>query len=500
LAKPTAASTAASTAATAPTAKSASGTLNIGVTIEPTTLDPQFANSVSEYVFTHNVMEGLFGFDQNVVVTPVLAESHTRVDDNTWEFKLRKGVSFHNGEPLTAEAVKVTFERSNDPNLKIRNTWYRNLNLDQIQVVDDLTVRFHTSTPTPQMLTRLAKDYPIFPPKYLSQFDAKTVARKPIGTGPYVFKEWSAGERIVLEANPNYWATPKPSIKTIVWQWIPEHTSRLANLRTGAIDVMTALDPSAITEVSADSKLQPLVLGGGRRVYIGLNTRAKPLDDVRVRQALNYGADLEGICKSIFGGSTQRMRTWSSPPNENPDVKGYHYDPTRAKQLLKEAGLDQGFEVTLDVDTAGYLKSEEFPAALVTSLRGIGVNVAIKRLDDKVAQQQQRERKTSPMYLRTTTAQYDAGLDFDVLRLDHASNATQWDSSEFVTLLNQMYMSGTPEQRKAWAYQAQGVVMDQAPMLFLWKQPEIYGLSKKVQGFTPNGTERFNLAPVSLSG
>jgi peptide/nickel transport system substrate-binding protein len=166
--------------------------------------------------------------------------------------------------------------------------------------------------------------------------------------------------------------------------------------------------------------------------------------------------------------------------------------------LLKEAGLERGFEVTLDVDTAGYLKSEEFPPALVTSLRAIGVTVSIKRLDDKVAQQQQRERKTSPMYLRTTTAQYDAALDFDVLRPDHASNATQWDNPEFQTLLKQMFTSGTPEQRKAWAFQAQVLLMDQAPMLFLWKQPEIYGLSRKVRGFAPNGTERFNLAAVSI--
>jgi ABC-type transport system substrate-binding protein len=497
---PTTAASAPTTAAAAPTARRASlsGTLNVGVSIEPGTLDPQFANGVTEYVVTSNVMEGLVGFGQDLSIVPVLAETYRQVDENLWEFKLRQGVKFHNGEALNAEAVKVTFERSNDPNLKIRNTWFKNLNLDEIQILDDLTLRFHTDTPTPHMLARMAKDYPIYPPKYLTQTDPKGVARKAVGTGPYIFKEWASGDRIVLEANPDYWGNPKPSVKTIVWRWIPEHTSRLANLRTGSIDVMTSLDPSAIAEVNADSQLQALALGGGRRVYVGLNTRVAPFDDVRVRQALNYGADIESICKTIFAGATQRMRTWSSPPNENPDVKGYHYDPARARQLLQEAGLGQGFSTVFDVDSGGYLKLEEFPSALVTSLRDIGVDASIKRLDDKVAQQQQRERKTSPLYLRSTTAQYDAGLDFDLMRLDHAGNATNWNDPVFQALMKQLYTGGTVEQRKAWTFEAQARVKEEAPMLFLWRQPEIYGLSKKVHGFSPNGTERFNLGAVSL--
>jgi peptide/nickel transport system substrate-binding protein len=194
------------------------------------------------------------------------------------------------------------------------------------------------------------------------------------------------------------------------------------------------------------------------------------------------------------------MRTWTNPPYENPDVKGYTYDPVKAKQLLQEAGFDQGFEIMWDVDDGGYLKLQEFPPALANSLRGIGVNINMRRIDNKVAAQEQKDRKTSPMYLRSNTAQYDAGLDFDVWRFDHAGNNTQWTDPEFMTLLKQLYTGGTPEQRQQWSYQAQARIMDQAPALFLWKQPELYALSKRVQNFKPNGTERFLLNEVTVSG
>src|SRR5919201_3244522 len=301
---PAAGAPAPTAAPAAPKAAAASGTLTVGVPVEPATLDPQFGNGLNEFMLTYNTMEGLVIFGPDLKIQRLLVESYRQLDDTTWEFKLRSNIKFHNGEPLTAEAVKVSFDRSNDESLQILNPWAQEINLAEVEILDPLLFRFHTSSPTPQMLSRLAKDYPIFPPKYLTETDPKAVARKAVGTGPYVLKEWLSGEKITLEANPDYWGNPKPSIKTITWRWIPEHTSRLANLRTGAIDVMTSLEPSSIDEVNADAKLQAVPIRGGRRVYVGLNTTVEPLKDVRVRQALNYGADIESITRAIFSGST----------------------------------------------------------------------------------------------------------------------------------------------------------------------------------------------------
>jgi peptide/nickel transport system substrate-binding protein len=492
-----AAPTSAPAAPKAPAA--ATGTLTLGVTNEPGTLDGMFANGQAEYVVIINVMEGLFTTAENLQVVPVLAESHRQVDDKTWEFKLRQGVTFHNGEPFDAQSVKVTYERSLNPDLKVRNTWAGDVNIERVEIVDPYTVRFHTKAPTPQMLARLANDHFMFPPKYVMENDPSVVARKPIGTGPYIFKEWNTGDRVTLESNPEYWGSPKPSIKTVVFKWVTEHTSRVANLKTGAFDIITPLDPTAIKEIQADAKLQVISVAGGRRVYAGLVTTQKPFDDVRVRQAMNYGSDIESITEAILGGATTRMKTWVNPPNENPELKGYTYDPAKAKQLLTEAGHPNGLEVTFDVDNGNYLKVDEFPQAVAASLRNIGVNANIRKIDRNVSSQEQRERKTSPMYLRSTAGAFDPGLDFQLLELKHAGNATQWDDPQFQGLLEKLYTGGTPDERKQWSFQAQARLMDQAPMLFLWKQPDIYAASKRVQRFKPNGDERIRAWQISLT-
>jgi peptide/nickel transport system substrate-binding protein len=500
--KPAEAAKPAAPAAAAPAVKGAeaSGSLTIGMANEPSTLDPMFAPGTTEYNPLVNVMDGLFTTGENLAVVPRLAESYKQLDDVTWEFKLRQGITFHNGEPFNAEAVKVTYDRSVDPNLKARNTWAADVNVDRIDVADPYTVRFHTKTATPHMLARLANDHFIYPPKYLTENDPRAVSRKPIGTGAYVFKEWASGDRIVLEANPDYWDTPQPTIKTMTWRWAPEHAARLANLKTGAIDLMDQLDPTSIPEVDADANLKSLFIAGGRRVFAGFNLKVKPLEDVRVRQAINYGTDVESICKAILGGATSRMRTWVNPPNENPSLKGYSYDPDKAKQLLQEAGLAGDAKVTLDVSPSGYMKGSEFPQAIVTSLRQVGVDVAITVIEPNVATQMQRDRTTNGMYMRSTAPFFDAGLDFDIMRLNHAGNSMQWDDPEFQDLMKKMYSGGTPEERKAWSFQAQQRMSDQAPMLFLWKQPEVYGISKKLQGFTPTGDERIRVARMALSG
>jgi peptide/nickel transport system substrate-binding protein len=191
----------------------AGGTLNILMASEPVTMDPQFAPGTAEDVISVNIMEGLFTTGENLAVVPKLAESYSQIDENTWEFKLRQGIKFHNGEPFDSTAVKATYDRSQDQSLKIRNTWAADVNIDHIDAVDPLTVRFYTKTPTPHMLARIANDHYMYPPQFLKDTDPKDLARKAIGTGPYMFKDWTSGDRITLEANPNYWGAQKPSIK-----------------------------------------------------------------------------------------------------------------------------------------------------------------------------------------------------------------------------------------------------------------------------------------------
>jgi peptide/nickel transport system substrate-binding protein len=477
-----------------------SGTLTIGMPEEPITMDPQFADGVNEYNVLINVMDGLFTTGENIEVVPRLAESWEQVDELTWEFVLRPGIMFQNGEPLTAEAVKVSYERSLDPDLAVRNTWADDINVTEVEVVDDLTARFHTSEFTPHMLARMANDHFIYPPKYLTENDPTTVARHPIGTGAYTFQEWVAGENITLTINPDYWGESKPSIETAVWRFIPEHASRLASLQTGAVDLIDGLLPTAIEEVEADPNLTAIFVEGTRRVYIGLNTKMAPTDDVRVRQALNYGTDVESICEVILGGATTRMTNWVEPAFQNPAVTGYRYDPDLARQLLAEAGHPEGIQVTWDYARSGNLGIDEFPQAIAISLREVGVEVELNLLEGNILTDLMRERATNQLYFRTNASYFDPGLTFDVWRLEHAGNAAQFDNPEFLELRERLYTEGTPEERLEWSYAAQEIFMDEAPAIFLWKEPDIYGLNTRVQNFAPTGDERIRLAGLTLAG
>ena len=483
----------------------ATGALTVAIPEEPITMDPQFADGVNEYNVLVNVMDGLFTKGANLEVVPVLVESWEQLDDLTWEFVLRPDIMFHNGEPLTAEAVKVTYERSLDPDLAPRNTWGEDINLESVEVIDDLTVRFHTSEFTPHLIARLANDHFIMPPGYLTESDPTTIAREPVGTGPYVFQEWVAGESITMTANPDYWGEPRPSIETVVWRFIPEHTSRLASLETGAVDLMDGLLPTAIEQVDATPNLAAIFVEGTRRVYIGLNTKVSPTDDVRVRQALNYGTDVESIAEVILGGATTRMQNWMEPPYQNPEVTGYSYDPERARQLLTEAGYPDGISVTWDYARSGNLGIDEFPQAIAISLREVGVEVELNVLEDnilsdRIAQASAGDPEAvSQLYFKTNASYFDPGLTYTNWRLNDDDNGTGYDNPEFLDLLNQMFTSGTPEERLEWAYEAQEIFMEDAPAIFLWYEPDIYGVNRRVQGFAPTGDERIRLAGLSLA-
>ncbi len=466
------------------TRQAALATLKIGYASEPQTLDPQLAPGVNEVSVLTNIMEGLVMLDKDNKPTPRLAESYSQIDDKTWQFNLRKNVTFQNGETFDAQSVNATYARSKSTTIPIKNTYADDINLDRIEIVDDYTVRFHLTDPTPFILARMSNDQLLFPPKWLASSDAGTVAHQPVGTGRYSFKEWVSGSSLTLVANAQYWGSPKAAIGTVVYQFIPDVTSRVDNLKTGAVQIINSIDPASVPLISRQSGLTVESVQVGRRVYAGFNTKLKPMDDVRVRQAINYGTDVETICKTLLAGTTTRMHTYAEAPYQDPTVKGYTYDPEKAKSLLQAAGLGGGFTLTFDVDNGSYLGGRQFPEAVAASLLEIGIKVTINRIDRSVATQQQRARQTHEMYLRSNASYYDPDLTFSVWGLKAAGNGTQWDDAAFQSLLKQSLTGGTAAQRLDWSNQLQARLMDQAPALFLWIEPAIYGVdSSKVHGF-----------------
>ncbi|MCL5264680.1 MAG: ABC transporter substrate-binding protein, partial [Chloroflexi bacterium] len=407
-----------------PAAAAPSGKVVIATTVDANTLDFMRMNTVNpEWVLASHIFDSLVWRDENMKIQPDLAESWKLINDTTWEFKLRKGVKFQDGEPFNAAAVKFTFDRAMDPATKSTDQVVKFVGLDRVEIVDDYTVRLITKAPAPTMLTRLSIFW-ILPPKYYSENSPEVVASKPVGSGPWKFVEWVKNDHITLEANTEYWKGA-PSIKTLVFRPIPEVGTRIAELKSGGVDIAPTIPPDQAKSVeTATTRLEGIE--GGRRVFIGFHvTKGSPMEDKRVRQALNYAVDVDAIAKALLGGYGKRRFTAVMPADADPALKPYTYDPAKAKQLLAEAGYPNGFETVLDSPMGRYVKDKEVAQAVADYLTKVGVKTTVKPLDwATYAGQMLMARKTDPLFLLGWSGLFDPVVDMGAIDHEQALNPT----------------------------------------------------------------------------
>ena len=238
---PTQAAPAAKTEAK-PVAKASEGKITVITGVESVNLDPHNGISISnpERNVAQQVMEYLVVRDKDMKQVPMLATEWKTIDELTWEFKLRQGVTFHNGEPFNAAAVKFTMDRAQQINKQ--EQIHQNIFLDRVETPDDYTVRFVTKRPAGNMLSRL-NQFSIIPPRYYSEASPEQAATRPVGTGPYKFMEWTKGDKIVLEASPDYWGGPPPA-RTITFRAVPESGARINELLSGGADIISKSRPT----------------------------------------------------------------------------------------------------------------------------------------------------------------------------------------------------------------------------------------------------------------
>jgi ABC-type oligopeptide transport system substrate-binding subunit len=303
-----------------------------------TTLDPTQATQIHNLNLFYNIYDALVTWDPKDIgkLVPELAVSWRSVDPLTWQFKLRQGVSFHNGESFNADAVKFTVDRLITKG--VHQVYGGFSTIERADVVDAYTINIVTSKPDPILVKRFAGyGGQILPPQYIKQVDWKTFAIKPVGTGPYKFVEWVKDDRVVLEANPTYWRGA-PKIKKVVWRPIPDNFARVAALTRGEAQIITKVIPDHVSQVEkagccrVEHTLTNLVT-----VYL-VNAQKGPLANTKVRQALNYAVDKDKIIKELYKGYA--IPIGSGIPNTdfgyNAKIKPYPYDPARARQLLAE--------------------------------------------------------------------------------------------------------------------------------------------------------------------
>jgi peptide/nickel transport system substrate-binding protein len=464
-------------------------------------LDPQMEIDTPTGRINMNIYDPLFRRDSSGKIQPHLVESFKMLDPLTWEFKLRKGVKFHNGEDFNAETVKFSIERGSDKTIKPKPRLGRYYTtFKSVEVVDSHTVRIVTHAPDPIVVNRLTGFFgPMVPPNYIKKHGQNILQSKPIGTGAFKFVRWDKDEKVELEANENYWGQ-KPKIKRVVFRPVPEITTRLADLELGRADIVTDVPPEHIERIKKNPDVKIAAGLSSRNIHIILNTvKPGPIGNKKVRQALQYAVDVDAIIKNILGGYGRAIATLFVPESfgYDPSIKPYPYDPEKAKQMLTEAGYPNGFEVKFDHPSGRYLKGEEVAETVIGQLARVGVTAKIQKLEWGTYVKRWRARKLSPLAL---IGAGDMMLDNDQLLTSRLISDANYGGFYSNPRMDELILKGrktmNAEERLKIYSEAQKLIKEDCPILPLYQQPNIYGISKRIE-WTPVATEVINVDTIS---
>ncbi len=487
---PSAPSQGAGTSAPAPAAQSpAPSEWVVGIADEAPSLDPGLAPTIASAstAFAH-IYDQLVSFEgQNLKLTGKLAESWKMLDERTWEFALRKGVKFHNGDDFTAKDVLYSMSvYRNDRSPKKVYTE----EIADVEQVDPYTVRIHTRNPNPTLFVSLA-EFPILPSEAREQIGEDAFARQPIGTGPYRVVEFARGERLVLEANPNYWRGPVQPAK-LTLRPLADPSTRVAELKAGGVQIIAGPPAGRLKELDeGDTEL--IRLKGGRTIMYPMVTKNRPFDDVRVRQAVNYAVNREAILKSILEGYGELLHGPFSSAwlGYDPSLQPYPYDPARARQLLAEAGYANGVDVVFEISNGVFLRDRDIAEAVAGQLAEVGIRVQLvpteraKLISDWLSGASQG----------ITSAQWGTAADPEpLLSWTFYKRPGHKPDEQLNSMIEQSRRTVDTEQRKRLLQEIGRYVQDQAYWLFIHAQDEFYARRKGIPWEpTPDGQSYSNM-------
>src|SRR5437867_4104867 len=490
------------------------GTLVVGLVAEPVNLDPAQVTDLNSNRVGRRIVETLVTFpDESTQIVPGLAESWAISKDGLkYTFKLRKGVSFHDGTPLNAEAVKFSIERQiipEHPFNKLGKYPFANYffgNVKAVEAVDPQTVEFILKEPrasflavltagaasivSPTAVRKLGVDYPL----------------TPVGTGPFKFVAWDRGQRVVLEKNAGYWKHPV-KIDRVIYRPIVEGQARLTELLTGALDLIVDTPPDFVPQLESNPKVMVLKQVGVHVWYLGINNQKKPFDDKRVRQALNYAVNKEALVRDVLKGTGSFSRGPVLPNTWGADaaLKAYPYDPERAKKLLADAGYPNGFSTTLWVPESG--SGMQLPVAMSTviqsNLKAVGVNVALQTMEWGAYLAKLRTKEQDLFALSWMAGNEDP--DLVMYPLLHSSqwtpngpNRALYKNEKYDELLHQARLTTDQKKRAELYREAQRILVDDAPWVFVDHEIQTAAHAKRVQGFKLHPSFDLRVETISL--
>ena len=486
----------------------AQATLTISQPSDATTLDPGRSTQVLTVNYFANLYDTLTRWDAALKLQPGLATAWKNVDETTWEFTLRPGVKFHDGSPLTVADVKATLDRNLAPGKTVVTAGFATI--ESVQAVNATTIRIVTKKPDPLLLVRMAQmGAQIYPARLATDDGAKELARKPIGSGPYRFVEWVKDDRLVMEANRDWWGWggKPPRIDRVIWKPIPDDFARLSALEKGEVDVVTNLLPDQIASLKQGRATQVLSVPATRTAMFTMNSTQPPLSDKRVRQALHYAMDIQSIVKNLYAGYGKPLSGGLADTEfgYNPALKPYPYDLARAKKLLADAGFSGGIDVTLYSGSGTMVNDKQLLEAIADMWSKAGIRARVDVMEMAQRQKMVNER-TLPANALLLINPQSTLLDADgsLWRLLHPSgfNGKYWIGSQpgqrFHDLMEQARTTLDQKKRKQLYTEATQIIHEEKPWLELFQEVILYGASKRVS-FTPRPDYRLIVSDMTLA-
>jgi len=472
--------------------------LTIAIPTEPVNLVPQQYSEATAVSIIFHVCNGPLKYDEHYNIVPDLAEWVKVSEDGlTWTIKLKEGIKFHDGTPLTAEAVKYVVDMVTGDNPPIRSSCVGRPELKSARIISDYVVEIKTKHPLGpfrEMLTGEA--WRLNSPAAIEKYGWDEANRHPVGTGPYRFVEWRSGEYIMLERNPDYFGK-QPYYDRLVWKFVPEAATRIAMLENGEVDVIRDIPGLEVPRLQSNPDITVKAAEPNRVMYIAINCQRPFLNDQRVRQALNYAVDKDAIINGILRGIGKKSLSplvstkWGYVP-----AGEYPYDPDRARQLLAEAGVPPGFKVKLWVPSGRYYQDKTVGEAVANYLRAVGLDVDFQVFEWGTYLGMIRKPVEEAQHDLYMLGWNDVTSD---LALTPILDSRQWPmigtnrgyykDAAVDALLDAGRRCVNEEDRKQIYARVQKIVWEDAPWIFLYEQTPLFAYRKGITGIYLNSTD-----------
>ncbi|WP_372622217.1 ABC transporter substrate-binding protein [Falsiroseomonas sp.] len=499
-------------------------TLTIAVGGAFSSMDPHFHALTPNGAVAQHIFDRLVHHDENFRPYPALAESWRPVTETTWEFKLRRGVNWHDGSPFTADDVVFTFERVPQVRNSPSNFTIYTRPIQRLEVVDSHTIRMHTAAPNPLVPT-LMGGLTLISRKHAQGAETADFnsGKATVGTGPYRMVSYMPGDRVVFERNDAWWGPAQPW-RRVVYRMITNEATRIAALSAGDVDVIDSVPTRDVGALQSNNRLTIVSQAGLRNIYLfldhqrddtpdvsgpnGEKLERSPLKDVRVRRALSLAINREGIVQQIMSGFAAPSGQFLSRGvfGHDPSIQHDPYDPEAAKRLLTEAGYPNGFRIKLSGPNDRYVNDERIVQAIAQMWSRVGVRTEVNVMPSNVffARSARNEFSIGLLGWGTGTGEPDSPMSALIATANRdrgrgVANRSLYSNPAFDALLDRALATIDDAAREKVYHEATRLVMPDYPIIPLHHQVNIWA-SRRGLRVTPRNDERtlaMEIAPVN---